>query len=116
MEKLRILFLALILGVFFIPFSIYIRKFSKIEAYEKPVITFNPYECYLCKDCPCVYELDDVEYRLSRLNKPFCDLPVEVQRNALLDPNRDYTVYLNIKEHKLFEECLKWYSLHPTVY
>jgi len=117
MSNFRNGFLLFAIGTLLIPFSIYVKKFSQIPDPLKFMVSFNPMECYACRNCPCEYILDDnVKYKLNKADKVRCSVDY-MQINKGIDKNlKIMTVEMNVQEYKDFHDCVQWYSQYPSIY
>jgi len=116
MESLKSIFLALAVAILFIPLAFFVKKFATYDTATNFRVTFNPATCYECKDCPCKYTLNNGDsYILSSYDKKYCITDYEKINEGIESRSDIITVELTVKEYRKFYDCLKWYSLHPTM-
>jgi len=116
MESLKSIFLALAVGILFVPLAMSVKKFATYDTAINFSVTFDPVTCYGCKDCPCKYTLNNGDsYILSSFDKRHCTTDHEKINEGIKNNMESITIDLKVKEYRKFFDCLKWYSAHPTL-
>ena len=116
MEGLKPIFLALAVAILFVPFAIIVKKFSTYDTATNFRVTFDPITCYQCQDCPCKYTLNNGDsYILSSHDKNYCTTDHEKINEGIKESAERITIELEVPAYRKFYDCLKWYTVHPTV-
>lgn len=116
MEKLKVVWLSLALAILFIPLSFSLKKFTTIEAAQKPKVSYDVVFCEECKDCPCSITFkDSVKYTVMSGDKDLCKVGVE---NAFKEYEMNDTIktfYMDGYDYNQYSSCIQWYSKHPSL-